>query len=135
MYKKKDPDDDENSVTRAMAFFPNENDSNVIVYEAALNPSDPERLRNTFIHELGHVIGLRHEFAITGDDVTESKPERTPAKQFSLKNLDSIMSYRRGRFFQQSDKDGVRAFYKLKNNDLVDDAPVTDYIPQLRKKN
>lgn len=50
--------------TLAEAFFPNSNDlSTLFVYQRAFQLGSINYLVNIFLHELGHVLGLRHEFA------------------------------------------------------------------------
>lgn len=109
----------------ARAFFPNELDQDVIVFEYGLNVNNKGILKNVFMHELGHVLGLRHEFAIA--------EEGEGAVQFMKTNPVSVMSYTFPPNIQQSDKDGIQAFYKLKNGEKIDGSPVTDYLPQLRR--
>lgn len=126
--------------TNAMAFFPGDKDPHVYVFKYPLtNPA--AKLKNTFIHELGHVIGLRHEFAISGDQFTDAggvhakQPEEDKAVQFGVKDPNSIMGYRhKTRDFLQSDKDGTRDFYKLANKAKVGDYPIQDYPPMPYKK-
>ncbi|KAJ5294880.1 hypothetical protein N7508_009701 [Penicillium antarcticum] len=48
----------------ASAFFPNSVDLNVLnVYADAFEEGTVQYLKNIFLHELGHVLGFRHEFA------------------------------------------------------------------------
>ena len=48
----------------AEAYFPSEEDlSDVIVYALQFKPEFKDQMYNTFLHELGHVLGLRHEHA------------------------------------------------------------------------
>ncbi len=50
--------------TLARAFFPNAEDLNtVFVYKRAFDPDTVNYQSNIFAHEVGHIIGLRHEFA------------------------------------------------------------------------
>lgn len=125
---------DPSSRTLARAFFPNEVDQDVIVFARAFQQSNRTILKNIFMHELGHVLGLRHEFAITGDPSKDLDPEGDGAVQFWTANYNSIMSYNFPPTMQDSDKKGVVAFYKLKNGFMVNESPVTDYLPQLRKR-
>ena len=59
-----------------------------------------------FLHELGHVLGLRHEFAI------ESEQGSGAMRLFST-DKESIMSYYFPPQIQESDKKDLRAFYSL----------------------
>ena len=126
-----DPNDPKNT-TLARAFFPNQADQDVLVYKWAFDPRNQGILKNVFLHELGHVLGLRHEFAITGDPDKRLKAEGAGARQFGLANYYSVMSYNFPPNIQQSDIDGLREFYKLKNGTMIGGSPVTDYLPQVR---
>jgi hypothetical protein len=131
VYKPSSP----GSRTLARAFFPNEGNQDVIVFERSFSSqANKDILKNIFMHELGHVLGLRHEFAITGDPAKDLKAEGAGAVQFMGNNYYSIMSYNFPPTMQQSDKDGTQAFYKLNNGFLVNGSPVTDYVPQIRSR-
>jgi hypothetical protein len=98
----------------AEAFFPNEADLNVLnVYNAAFQPGTVQYLKNIFLHELGHVLGLRHEFAPeledTGDNYTVQIGPRNPL---------SVMGYEFPPQIQPSDVENVKAFYKFPGTSL-----------------
>ncbi|RGP78860.1 matrix metallo ase-11 [Fusarium longipes] len=118
---RSDPD------TLGRGFFPNIGDSDIIVFSYAMQPTERYRLKNVFLHELGHVFGLRHEFAIA--------EEGLGAKQFMMKNPLSVMDYNDQPMVQDSDRQGLRAFYKLAEGSDVDGSPVVDFIPRLRSVN
>lgn len=113
--------------TLARGFFPHQADRDIVVFKYGMDPSNASRLKNVFLHELGHVFGLRHEFAI--------EKEQQGAKLFMTANKDSVMEYNKVPMIQETDKEGIREFYKLPNGSDVDGSPVTDYIPQLRSIN
>jgi hypothetical protein len=118
----------------AQAFFPHKVDQDVIVYSHAFEGRNPSILKEIFQHEIGHILGLRHEFAIEGDDLG-NKPEGFGAKLFMEKNPDSVMSYNMPPKIQDSDRTQTIEFYKLPNGSMIDDSPITDYQPKIRRKN
>lgn len=126
--------DDPRDTTLAMAFFPNEKNQTVWVYASALQPRNFDDLPHIFAHEIGHILGLRHEFAITGDAAKNLRAEGEGATQFMESNYNSVMSYNFPPKIQDTDKKGIKAFYKLKNGTKVGGLPVTDYIPMIKKR-
>lgn len=128
VYYKPGSNDSDKSVL-ASAFFPNQVDD-VRCYELALTDADQRKyLKNTFLHEIGHIIGLRHEFAIKGDKLGND-PEGQGAKQFGSENEHSVMSYDPINYIQDTDKHDVLEFYKLPNRSKIDGVEVTDFIPK-----
>jgi hypothetical protein len=114
-----------NDGATAMAFFPNNIDKVYIYPEAFNDPSTKSQLLNTFTHELGHVLGLRHEHAAAEGG----------AVQIGEMNPNSIMSYNREtRSLQQSDRSGLLKFYGYNNGDKIDKVPVTDFVPVFLKR-
>lgn len=107
---------DEGSVL-ARAFFPNSDDlSTLFVYQKAFEPTYSPYQTNIFLHELGHVLGLRHEFAA----------QEGGAVQFGPPNPRSIMSYTFPPNIRDSDETTVKAFYdmtveKLEGLTIVDE--------------
>jgi hypothetical protein len=88
---------------------------------------------NDILHELGHILGLRHEFqkwslAWFQDSIA------APTVEFGPANLQSVMSYTFPPKLQQSDKDSTKEFYKLANGTVLGDYKVTDFVPTLRTK-
>lgn len=113
----------------ASAFFPNKV-TEVLCYEYALsNPRQRRILKNTFLHEIGHIIGLRHEFAIE-QDALGNGPEGTPAVYFGSRNPLSVMSYEDVANIQDTDKEDVVKFYQLPNNFKIGGLAVTDFNPK-----
>ncbi|KAF4447076.1 putative matrix metalloproteinase-11 protein [Fusarium austroafricanum] len=121
----------------ASAFFPNPNDmSNMLVYNAAFAmPKWKANLWKVFMHELGHVLGLRHEFAMDRDPETGNSKETFKAVQLGPRNENSVMTYGRNPpEVQDSDVESARAFYALKddengNSPMIGLTPVQDYEP------
>jgi len=88
--------------TLARAFFPNGQDlSTLFVYQRAFEPSRSPYMTNVFLHELGHVLGLRHEFAALEGG----------AVPFGVANDRSVMSYSWPPNIRDSDEASTKAFY------------------------
>jgi hypothetical protein len=107
--------------TLARAFFPNEQDLNMLyVYKGAFEPGRINYMKNIFLHELGHVLGLRHEFA----------PEREGGTvQLGVRNERSVMSYVFPPDIQMSDKDSTREFYNLGDDAKIGGWSMKLFVP------
>ncbi|KAL4987895.1 hypothetical protein BDW68DRAFT_177374 [Aspergillus falconensis] len=91
----------------AEAFFPNEDDLSYLnVYLAAFQPGTVQCLKNIFLHELGHVLGFRHEFAAELEKEEESV-------QLGPRNPLSVMGYEFPPQIQTTDVESEKAFYKF----------------------
>ncbi|KAJ0414766.1 hypothetical protein BJY00DRAFT_305376 [Aspergillus carlsbadensis] len=91
----------------AQAFFPNGNElSSLVVYAAAFRPGVVRYLKNIFLHELGHVLGFRHEFApqVYGDNEGIQLGPRDPH---------SVMGDEFPPQLQASDRESAMAFYRF----------------------
>ncbi|OJJ76901.1 hypothetical protein ASPBRDRAFT_36076 [Aspergillus brasiliensis CBS 101740] len=98
----------------AQAFFPNEDDLSYLnVYSAAFEPGTVQYLKNIFLHELGHVLGFRHEFA---PELEDSKNDYSV--QFGPRNPMSVMGYEFPPLLQTTDRDSAQAFYKFPGSQL-----------------
>ncbi|CAO2648168.1 Nn.00g090900.m01.CDS01 [Neocucurbitaria sp. VM-36] len=113
--------------TLAQAFFPNANDLNYLyVHTLAFEKAWKEHMWRVFMHELGHVLGLRHEFALL---------EGHGAVEVGPRNALSIMNYREEPpEMQQTDIDSTRVFYALVADangkpPKVGMTRVKDYVP------
>jgi hypothetical protein len=108
----------DNGTVLASAFFPNSLPLNTLfVYKLALQSTEKYRdmLKNIFLHELGHVLGLRHEFALDPDRFEGG------AVVYGSRNEDSVMSYKFPPKVQKSDITDLRSYYKV--------PVIKDYIP------
>ncbi|KAF2731455.1 hypothetical protein EJ04DRAFT_442969 [Polyplosphaeria fusca] len=128
-YKPRPNNVDKDSGTIASAFFPNEV-KEVRIYDKTLTEAKwREILMNSLLHEIGHIIGLRHEFALTArkdnGDLRES-----PAQRFGSTNEHSVMSYDDVNIIQESDKKDVLDFYALPNRTLLNGVDLFDYTPK-----
>lgn len=87
----------------ARAYFPNNDVLNTVsVYKLSFEQDQVRYMTNVFLHEVGHVLGLRHEFA--GDS-------ETGAVRFGASNTSSVMSYQWPPTIQPSDVSSLKAFY------------------------
>lgn len=116
-----------NGTVLASAFFPNAKDLNfVYVYSYAFVPGWRENLWKVLTHELGHVLGLRHEFAMDTGRLYEGG-----AVQVGERNEFSVMNYRREPpEIQPSDIASTQAFYKLNMGDKISQSEIIDYTPR-----
>ena len=84
---------------------------------------------NTLLHEIGHIIGLRHEFALDRKNDGTLR-EDTPAQRFGSQNEHSVMSYDDINEIRDTDIKDVKAFYDLENNYSINGVPIKDYTPK-----
>lgn len=107
----------------ASAFFPNSQPLNTLsVYQLALSTEHYRgMLKNILLHELGHTLGLRHEFALDPDRWEGG------AVVYGSKNPNSVMSYNFPPQVQQSDITDTKNFYKAKL--CIKSLTIKDYIP------
>jgi hypothetical protein len=94
--------------------------NNVYVYQKAFETGYINYLKNILTHELGHVLGLRHEFA----------PEKEPgtgAIVWGPRNPLSVMSYTFPPQIQPSDRVYTKTFYA--HNGPIGNVNVQDHIP------
>ncbi|KAL3444580.1 hypothetical protein BJX65DRAFT_310768 [Aspergillus insuetus] len=100
--------------TLAEAFFPNDVDLNsLIVYPAAFQPGYVQYLKNIFLHELGHVLGLRHKFAPELE-----KGVGLDSVQVGPRNPTSVMGYEFPPLLQTSNVDNTKVFYRFPGKNL-----------------
>jgi hypothetical protein len=110
----------------ASAFFPsNSSLETLYVYEYGFDKTEQTSkrrkftnhgiMKNVFLHELGHVLGLRHEFAM------KPGPNEGGAITIGAANIESVMSYVFPPELQESDIQDTRVFYKHPH--------IVDYTP------
>ncbi|KAI2610469.1 hypothetical protein GGR54DRAFT_377596 [Hypoxylon sp. NC1633] len=113
----------------ADAFFPGDPQKQQLLY--VYPPSfDKERdnygwIANIFCHELGHILGLRHEFA-----QSSPKEQKHPSKQLGENNSMSVMNYfdhPSKMRIQESDYRAVNQFYR---SEKVDDYTIVPLAPR-----
>ena len=102
----------------AEAFFPNDTHLNTLfVFRRAFDQDISNYQPNIFKHELGHVLGLRHEFAANEGG----------AVVFGPPNPNSVMSYNFPPEIQQTDSEWTRKLYN--SNTPIGNLPVKRYHP------
>lgn len=92
----------------ARSFFPNESRRRLSVFQRTRRA--PDSLPGLLAHELGHIFGLRHEFAHTDEEEMQF-----PSVLVGSENSKSIMNYfaRPEQYqVQQSDLKELRSFYE-----------------------
>jgi len=112
-------------ISFAEAFFPTQYSkplNKVTIFQPQLDPDWRDQAAFTFAHELGHVLGLRHEHS--QEDVQQGKEEdATYGMQsilFGSRNHNSIMAYYDYAKIQESDIQDIRAAYdQLENGKIV----------------
>ncbi|CAD73689.1 zinc-dependent metalloprotease family protein [Rhodopirellula baltica] len=90
--------------TLASAFFPDSGRHNFHVYPEAFEQSRKEQV-DTFIHELGHVFGLRHFFA-------QVREQAWPSVIFGKHRAFSIMNYGEQSELTEDDRSDLRELYR-----------------------
>lgn len=98
-------DCDANGCVLASAFFPDSGRHQLYLYPKMFTQSSQEQV-DTFIHEIGHVFGLRHFFA----QVSESA---WPSEIFGTHSKFSIMNYGALSELTTADRDDLRRLYQL----------------------
>ncbi|KAH8728505.1 hypothetical protein GQ44DRAFT_609124 [Phaeosphaeriaceae sp. PMI808] len=114
--------------TLASAFFPNDVQDVLVYNKTLVEPKWRVVLKNSFLHEIGHIVGLRHEFAIKKDRFGHG-PEGEGAIQFGSENPLSVMSYEDVNYIRDTDRNDVKEFYKLPNNYEIGGVKIWDYVP------
>ena len=98
-------DCDGNACVLASAFFPDPGRHELWMYPKMFTQTRPEQI-DTFVHEFGHVFGLRHFFA----QVTET---RWASEIFGEHKPFSIMNYGDNSVLTETDKSDLQRLYEL----------------------
>lgn len=102
---RKADDCDINGCTLASAFFPDAGRHKLTLYPQMFSQTRQEQV-DTFVHEIGHVFGLRHFFA----DISETA---WPVEIFGTHNKFSIMNYGSLSQLTAEDKSDLKRLYQL----------------------
>ncbi|HEY0043229.1 MAG TPA: matrixin family metalloprotease [Allosphingosinicella sp.] len=97
-------DCDERGCVLASAFFPDAGRHELVIYPRMLMQEEQEQIE-TMIHELGHVFGLRHFFALANET-------RNPAQVFGTHVRFSIMNYGANSYLTDADRADLTALYE-----------------------
>ena len=89
----------------ASAFFPDAGQHELVLYPKMFTQRVEEQVE-TLVHEIGHVFGLRHFFALVDETAW-------PAKVFGTHSKFSIMNYGTLSVLTQADRDDLRRLYQL----------------------
>ncbi|KKP05516.1 hypothetical protein THAR02_02408 [Trichoderma harzianum] len=119
--------EDGNPKAYARAFFPNEQRRKLSVFGRTRRV--PDSLPGFLAHELGHIQGLRHEFAHTDEEEMQF-----PSVLVGSENAQSIMNYfaRPEQYqVQQSDLKELRSFYEYDKAEYKG-LPIRDIDPVVR---
>ncbi|KAM7220195.1 hypothetical protein V8F06_004523 [Rhypophila decipiens] len=116
--------------TLARAFFPNRVGDVLVYRKTLIEPYWRNVLKNSLLHEIGHIIGLRHEFANDPDPKIAGQNIESLAHLFGTVNPHSVMSYDDVNYINDLDKKDVKAFYELPNRTTINGVPITDYMPK-----
>lgn len=112
-------DCDSNGCVLASAFFPDAGRHEFRMYPKMFTQSHKEQVE-TFVHEIGHIFGLRHFFA----NISET---RWPSRLFGEDNAFSIMNYGSMSELTDADKRDLKKLYQAAWSGVlteIDGAPI-----------
>ena len=89
----------------ASAFFPDAGRHELVLYPKLFDQSRKEQI-DTFIHEIGHIFGLRHFFA-------KIRENRWPSEVFGTHDKFTIMNYGSLSELTEHDKNDLKQLYNL----------------------
>ena len=99
------PDCDPNGCVLASAFFPDPGQHTLFIYPTMFQQDRKEQLE-TLAHEIGHIFGLRHFFALELE-------KGFPAKVFGTHDKFTIMNYGPNSYLTPTDKSDLANLYRL----------------------
>lgn len=101
---KQADDCDANGCVLASAFFPDAGRHKLYLYPKMFEQSKQEQLE-TLVHEIGHIFGLRHFFALISEG-------EWPAKIFGKHSKFSIMNYGADSMLTAADRADIKKLYQ-----------------------
>jgi hypothetical protein len=107
----------------ARAFFPKTSAGELFVYQFALESSNIGYLANILAHELGHILGLSHEFAVEASFLWGKENVRSVMNYF-----DDLNQLQVG----QQDREELAAYYECKEGQY-EGLSITDIEPCLHR--
>jgi hypothetical protein len=108
----------------ARSFFPNAKDFNFLfVYSLAFEPHWKQKLWKSFLHESGHVLGLRHESAREDGekDIVVFGPENPDSVMCTGGKLSGLTAV---------DVEWTKKFYALPAGYKIGETPIEDFVPK-----
>ncbi|KAL7927229.1 hypothetical protein ACQKWADRAFT_279884 [Trichoderma austrokoningii] len=105
----------------ARAFFPKTSRGELLVYQLALEPANVDFLANILAHELGHVLGLSHEFADQTSFLWGKNNDRSVMNYFSDLNQLQV---------GQQDREELTSYYEC-DAGRYKGLTITDIEPRL----
>ena len=97
-------DCDLNGCVLASAFFPDQGQHDLTIYPKMFQQSRQEQVE-TLVHEIGHVFGLRHFFALVSESAW-------PAHVFGTHDRFTIMNYGADSRLTDADRSDLKALYQ-----------------------
>ncbi len=102
-----------------IGFYPGPGSSLAVkLFPNAFKSKSQNFLNSVLTHELGHVLGLRHEFVNNGDASLGISPEREKGLKIGQDNPLSIMGYRPGRGINDGDYSSIKTLYSFRKSSL-----------------
>ncbi|KAI1117976.1 hypothetical protein F5Y14DRAFT_292281 [Nemania sp. NC0429] len=132
--KYRDSPSDYDPKVFAEAFFPHEWRGTLFVYRSALEEGNRDYLANILAHELGHILGLRHEFAgdVIRNETGETREAEAGSVPWGSKNENSIMNYFASPGLcsvQEQDLEELREFYDF-SKEMYKGLRIRDFEPR-----
>ncbi|KAI6089656.1 hypothetical protein F4821DRAFT_230640 [Hypoxylon rubiginosum] len=116
----------------AESFFPNdtqgEEQPRLYVFWSAFLQLSFDHMVNTFCHELGHILGVRH-----GHARTDEREARTSSMEVGEYDPSSVMNYYddlNQMRIRESDYNNVRRFYALDGEERYDNFTIRTIVPK-----